>query len=329
MQFHCKYATCVTCKFLGHRMSTWSESDGLMLCSQLKPMSALYPKEHCYEHSDRLDNDRTQSRKDGSSGLEREWEGGVMAHDSSSKDKTPAVQLLSPVTASQVSVLVELAEVTMPQTKRKRAASAEVTSDDGGAEKAGPGSRNRGRKQSTTKTSEQEEYTCWLMKSEPESRMEKGMDMKFGIEDLKAQPNQTACWDGVRNYQARNFMRTMKSGQQAFFYHSNCKEPGIAGIVKIVKQAYVDHTQFDPKNPHYDSSSSQENPKWFMVDVQVVRTLSRFIPLAELKKIHQKHKVSGGALRSMALFTRARLSVQPLTQEEFDFVLSLENETIE
>ncbi|KAM8927609.1 thymocyte nuclear protein 1 [Pelodytes ibericus] len=164
------------------------------------------------------------------------------------------------------------------------------------------------------------------MKSEPESRMEKGIDMKFGIEDLKAQPNQTACWDGVRNYQARNFMRTMKNGQNAFFYHSNCKEPGIAGIVKIVQEAYVDHTQFDPKNPHYDASSSKDNPKWSMVDVQFVRMLKRYIPLSELKKIHQKHKASGDALRNISLFTRARLSVQPLTEEEFEFVLSLEDE---
>ncbi|XP_048369189.1 thymocyte nuclear protein 1 isoform X1 [Sphaerodactylus townsendi] len=169
-------------------------------------------------------------------------------------------------------------------------------------------------------------YTHWLMKSEPESRMEKGVDVKFGIEDLKAQLNQTACWDGVRNYQARNFLREMKVGQMAFFYHSNCKEPGIAGIVKVVKEAYPDHTQFESKDPHYDASSSKENPKWCMVDVQFVRMTKRFIPLAELKLHHQAHKISGGALKDMTLFTRQRLSVQPLTVEEFEFVLSLEEE---
>nr|XP_014339304.1 PREDICTED: thymocyte nuclear protein 1 [Latimeria chalumnae] len=88
--------------------------------------------------------------------------------------------------------------------------------------------------------------------------------MWFGIEDLKAQPNQTGCWDGVRNYAARNFMRAMKLGQLAFFYHSNCKDPGIVGIMKIVKESYVDHTQFDKQDPHYDPSSSKENPKWSM-----------------------------------------------------------------
>lgn len=105
----------------------------------------------------------------------------------------------------------------------------------------------------------------WLMKSEPESRLEKGVDVKFSIEDLKAEPKQTACWDGVRNYQARNFLRAMKLEQEAFFYHSNCKEPGIAGLVKIVKEAYPDHTQFEKNSPYYDPSSKEDNPKWSMV----------------------------------------------------------------
>lgn len=164
----------------------------------------------------------------------------------------------------------------------------------------------------------------WLMKSEPESRIEKGVDVKFSIEDLKAQPEQIACWDGVRNYQARNFLRAMKLEDEAFFYHSNCKEPGIVGLMKIVKEAYPDHTQFEKNNPHYDPSSKEDNPKWFMVDVQFVRKMKRFISLAELKTYHQAHKATGGPLKNMALFTRQRLSVQSLTQEEFDFILSLE-----
>ncbi|XP_010640215.1 thymocyte nuclear protein 1 isoform X2 [Fukomys damarensis] len=164
----------------------------------------------------------------------------------------------------------------------------------------------------------------WLMKSEPESRIEKGVDVKFSIEDLKAQPEQIACWDGVRNYQARNFLRAMKLEDEAFFYHSNCKEPGIVGLMKIVKEAYPDHTQFEKNNPHYDPSSKEDNPKWFMVDVQFVRIMKRFISLAELKTYHQAHKATGGPLKNMALFTRQRLSVQSLTQEEFDFILSLE-----
>nr|XP_020763640.1 thymocyte nuclear protein 1 isoform X2 [Odocoileus virginianus texanus] len=164
----------------------------------------------------------------------------------------------------------------------------------------------------------------WLMKSEPDSRLEKGVDVKFSIEDLQAQPGQTTCWDGVRNYQARNFLRAMRLDEQAFFYHSNCREPGIAGLMKIVKEAYPDHTQFEKNNPHYDSSSKEDNPKWSMVDVQFVRMMRRFIPLAELRAHHEAHKASGGPLKNMALFTRQRLSVQRLTREEFDFILSLE-----
>ncbi|XP_076968505.1 thymocyte nuclear protein 1 isoform X2 [Tamandua tetradactyla] len=134
--------------------------------------------------------------------------------------------------------------------------------------------------------------SCWLMKSEPESRLEKGVDVKFGIEDLKAQPRQTACWDGVRNYQARNFLRAMKLEEKAFFYHSNCKEPGIAGLMKV--------------------------------DVQFIRMMKRFIPLSELRSHYQVHRATSGPLKNMVLFTRQRLSIQPVTQEEFDFILSLE-----
>ncbi|XP_026534372.1 thymocyte nuclear protein 1 [Notechis scutatus] len=172
-------------------------------------------------------------------------------------------------------------------------------------------------------------YSHWLMKSEPESRLQNGVDMKFGIEDLKAEPNQRACWDGVRNYQARNFLRDMKVGEDAFFYHSNCKEPGIAGLVKIAKAAYPDHTQFEKGNPHYDASSTKEDPRWSMVDVQFVRMTHRFLPLAELKAHHQAHQKSGGPLKEMALFTRPRLSIQPVTDEEFEFILSLEKGTKE
>ncbi|XP_019729930.1 thymocyte nuclear protein 1 [Hippocampus comes] len=170
------------------------------------------------------------------------------------------------------------------------------------------------------------QYCRWLMKSEPESRFENGIDVKFGIEDLKALPNQTSCWDGVRNYQARNFMCQMKEGQLAFFYHSNCKEPGIVGIMKIVKEAYVDHTQFDKKDVHYDARSNPEKPKWSMVDIQYQRMLKRFLPLSELKEYHLQHRTNGGPLKDIMLFTRPRLSVQPLTTEEFDFILSLEDQ---
>ncbi|KAK0051573.1 thymocyte nuclear protein 1 [Biomphalaria pfeifferi] len=149
---------------------------------------------------------------------------------------------------------------------------------------------------------------------------------KHCFNDLQSSPNQTSSWDGVRNYQARNFLRDqMKPGQDVFFYHSNCKEPGIVGICQVVKEGYPDHTQFDSKNPHFDSSSQKDNPKWFMVDVKLVRPLKRFISLAELKGLHQEHLKSGGPLQKLGLFTRPRLSVQPITDEEWSYILELEN----
>ncbi|XP_077517795.1 thymocyte nuclear protein 1-like [Amblyomma americanum] len=172
-----------------------------------------------------------------------------------------------------------------------------------------------------------EEVVHWLLKSEPESRIENGVDMKFSIDDLIQCPERTSCWDGVRNYQARNIMRDqMKVGHRCFFYHSNCKVPGIVGIVEVVKEAYPDHTQFDKKSNHYDSASTTEKPRWFMVDVRFVRKLDRQISLAELKKLHEKHKSQNpkGPLANMALLVRSRLSVQPVTKEEWDFILSLE-----
>jgi predicted RNA-binding protein with PUA-like domain len=167
----------------------------------------------------------------------------------------------------------------------------------------------------------------WLMKSEPESRIENGHEMKFGLDDLKASQNQTTHWDGVRNFEARNHMKSMRVGDQAFFYHSNCKNPGLVAIMRVCKENYVDHTQFDTKDAHYDPKSDPKNPKWFMVDVKFERDLKRFIPLSELKSIHLEHKKEGkGALINLSLFTRSRLSVQSIRKEEWDFILGLENE---
>ena len=119
------------------------------------------------------------------------------------------------------------------------------------------------------------------------------------------------------------------SNARIFKNFSNCKPPGIAGIVKIVKEGYVDHTQFDKKSAYYDPKSTKENPKWFMVDVKFLRKTKRFIPLHELKGLHLEHKEQSGPLKSVALFTKARLSVQPLTKEEFEFMKDLENKVNE
>jgi predicted RNA-binding protein with PUA-like domain len=149
----------------------------------------------------------------------------------------------------------------------------------------------------------------WLMKSEPDV---------FGIEDLKAMPNKTDKWEGVRNYQARNMMRDdMGKGDLAFFYHSNCKEPGIAGIMKIVRPGYPDHTAFDPEEKYYDPKSDPDNPRWYMVDVRFVRKLKRVITLSELKE-HD-------ALADLPLLRRGnRLSIMPVSKEHWDYILSLE-----
>lgn len=151
----------------------------------------------------------------------------------------------------------------------------------------------------------------WLMKSEPST---------FSIDDLAAAPRKTTCWDGVRNYQARNFMRDdMQRGDRAFFYHSSCAEPGITGIVEVVKPGYPDHTAFDPKDPHYDPQSDPANPRWYMVDVRLVRKLKRPITLAMLRE-HEKK-----SLRGLALLARGnRLSITPVSDEHWEFILSLE-----
>lgn len=147
----------------------------------------------------------------------------------------------------------------------------------------------------------------WLMKSEPDV---------YGIDHLKR--FKVDHWDGIRNYQARNFMRDdMNKGDLAFFYHSNCDEPGIAGIMEIAREAYPDHTQFDPDEKYFDPKSDPDNPRWFMVDVRFVRKLERVITLRELK--------SYKTLADMRLVQKgSRLSIMPVTKRQWDFILKLE-----
>ena len=149
----------------------------------------------------------------------------------------------------------------------------------------------------------------WLMKSEPDA---------FSIDDLALRPDRTEPWDGVRNYQARNMMRDdMKIGDQVFFYHSNCSLPGIVGIAEVVKQSHPDFTAFDPDDKHFDPKSNPEKPTWFMVQVKFVRKLPRTISLQELK---QKPE-----LADLALVRRGnRLSIMPVSQQQWDFILGLE-----
>ena len=147
----------------------------------------------------------------------------------------------------------------------------------------------------------------WLMKSEPDV---------FGIDHLAAAKGKTAAWWGVRNYQARNFMRDrMVLGDQAFFYHSSCPEPGIVGIVRISRLAYPDATQFDRKSPYYDPKASPDQPRWFNVDVTLVKKI-RLVGLPELRE-HE-------ALAAMRVLQRGnRLSITPVESREWDFIMSL------
>jgi predicted RNA-binding protein with PUA-like domain len=150
----------------------------------------------------------------------------------------------------------------------------------------------------------------WLMKSEPDA---------FGIDHLQNKPQQTEHWDGVRNYQARNMMRDeMKIGDQVFFYHSNCEEPGIVGIMQVVKESYPDFTAFDPQDKHFDPKSNPDKPTWFMVDVKFVRKLSRTISLKQLKA---QTNLDGLAL----LRNGNRLSIMPVSEAQWGAILALES----
>jgi predicted RNA-binding protein with PUA-like domain len=151
----------------------------------------------------------------------------------------------------------------------------------------------------------------WLMKSEPDV---------FSIDDLGSRPQQTERWDGVRNYQARNYLRTMKPGDEAFFYHSRCAKPGIAGIVKIVRAASPDPSAFDPRSPYYDPRGTPEKPVWFMVEVRLRKRFTRTISLSEIK--------AEPALRKMPLVQRgSRLSIMPVTAGEWNTILKMHKRT--
>lgn len=146
----------------------------------------------------------------------------------------------------------------------------------------------------------------WLMKSEPDV---------FSLDDLKACKNRTEPWDGIRNYQARNFMRDdMKVGDHVLFYHSNTKPPGVAGVCKIVREAYPDVTAQDPKSNYYDPKANPDNPRWVMVDVQWVAEFSNYVSLDELKRESEP----GGPLDGILVTRRgSRLSITPVKKKHF------------
>jgi predicted RNA-binding protein with PUA-like domain len=149
----------------------------------------------------------------------------------------------------------------------------------------------------------------WLMKSEPSV---------FGIEQLAKAKHSTTGWDGVRNYQARNYLREMQQGDLVFFYHSSCETPGIAGVAAVQREAYPDPTQFDKKHDHYDAASDPAQPRWYMVDVKLVRKFDNVLSLDELRK----H--ANGKLKDMVVLKRGnRLSITPVTKSEWSFIETL------
>lgn len=148
----------------------------------------------------------------------------------------------------------------------------------------------------------------WLMKSEPDV---------FSFDDLKKMPKKTEHWDGVRNYQARNFMRDeMKKGDLVLFYHSNCTVPGIVGIAKVVKEGYPDHTSWDKKSKYHDVKSTPENPRWFMVDVQWQKPFKDVVSLKDMK---EDNKLEG----MLVIQKGQRLSIQPVADKHYKHVCKL------
>jgi predicted RNA-binding protein with PUA-like domain len=147
----------------------------------------------------------------------------------------------------------------------------------------------------------------WLFKSEPGS---------FSIEDLHNRPGMTEPWDGVRNYQARNYLRdAVKPGDEVLFYHSNIPEPVVVGIAEVVRGGYPDYTAFDPGSEHFDPKSSPGAPVWFMVDVRYVAAMPRPVTLEQIK--------GNSLLAAMPLVKRSRLSIQPVTPEEWRTILAM------
>ncbi|MBI1921577.1 MAG: EVE domain-containing protein [Geobacter sp.] len=147
----------------------------------------------------------------------------------------------------------------------------------------------------------------WLFKSEPGA---------FSIEDLRNRPGMTEPWDGVRNYQARNYLRdAVKPGDLVLFYHSNIPEPAVVGIAEVVRGGYPDHTAFDPGSEHFDPKSSPAAPTWYMVDVRYVDAMPRPVTLEQIK--------GNPLLTAMPLVKRSRLSIQPVTPEEWRTILAM------
>ncbi|KAL9610160.1 MAG: hypothetical protein Q9167_005114 [Letrouitia subvulpina] len=199
-----------------------------------------------------------------------------------------------------------------------------TTSDRGGSTVSGvelpPIGKNKGKeaKEDSEEEVDPDGPFYWLMKAEPESRIEKGKDVKFSIDDLK-NATEPEAWDGVRNAVARNNMRQMMKGDMAFFYHSNCKVPGIVGTMEIVREHSVDESAFDPSHPYFDEKSTRDKPKWCVVHVEFRRKFPHMVTLKDLQQFAKPN----GILENMQVLKMSRLSVSKVTKKEWDFIMNL------
>ncbi|KAG2369740.1 PUA-like domain-containing protein [Suillus spraguei] len=168
----------------------------------------------------------------------------------------------------------------------------------------------------------------WLMKAEPDSRIVKGKDVKFSVDDFETA--RTTPWEGVRNFEARNLMKEMSIGDKILFYHSNCKSPGL--LSNVSKEAYPDYTAWDSSHPYFDPKTKQDDPKWFMIDATFVSRAEHFVPLSLLRHIAESAESDPPdeiayigtdgvkAVKAMPLVTRGRLSVQRVSQESWGII---------
>ncbi|EKM80002.1 hypothetical protein AGABI1DRAFT_127681 [Agaricus bisporus var. burnettii JB137-S8] len=170
----------------------------------------------------------------------------------------------------------------------------------------------------------------WLLKAEPDSRIVKGKDVKFSVDDFERVS--VSPWEGVRNYEARNLMKEMQVGEKAVFYHSNCKNPGIAAFAQVAREAYPDYTSWDESHPYYDPKSEKDKPKWYMVDLEFTARAKHFIPLTLFRHIASlatdEPPTEVGyigedgirAIKTMNLVTRGRLSVQRVDSNAWNII---------
>ncbi|BGP50595.1 hypothetical protein JCM10450v2_006514 [Rhodotorula kratochvilovae] len=180
-------------------------------------------------------------------------------------------------------------------------------------------------------------YSHWLIKAQPETRIEKGVDVKFSIDDLEEK--RTTTWEGVRNHEAKKYLKSqMKVGHTCLFYASNCKIPGVTGLARVIKEGYPDFNAWDPKHPYYDPKSKQDSPTWFMVDVEFIAKFAHPVPLALLQHLASLAPSTTSlppalaaylspahlaAIAESALIKRGRLSVQPASEGFYEAVRAM------